>query len=38
MLNAFGGIAEHRGWLPDAHIAGHHAFQQSACAADSDFR
>lgn len=33
-MNALLDIADHTGWLPDAHIAGHHAFQQSACAAE----
>lgn len=27
-------IADHTGWMPDAHIANHHAYMQSACAAD----
>lgn len=34
ICNALLDIAEHSGWLPDAHIAGHAAFMQSACAAD----
>ena len=27
-------FADETGWLPDAHITGHHAYMQSACAAD----
>jgi predicted alpha-1,2-mannosidase len=37
MLNSLLDIAEHTGWLPDAHIACHHAYMQSACAADVIF-
>lgn len=37
MLNALLDTAEHTGWLPDAHIACHHAYMQSACAADVIF-
>ena len=33
-MNAMLDIAEHQGFLADAHVAGHHAFMQSACAAD----
>jgi len=33
-LNALIDIAEHTGWFPDAHIAGHHAYMQSGCACD----
>jgi predicted alpha-1,2-mannosidase len=38
MLNSLLDTAEHTGWLPDAWIAGHHAFQQSGCACDVLFR
>lgn len=34
LMNSLLGIAEHSGWLPDAHTAGHHAYLQSACACD----
>lgn len=34
MMNSLLDIADATGWLPDAHIAGHHAYMQSACAAD----
>ncbi len=34
MMNCLIDIADHSGWLPDAHITGHHAYMQSACAAD----
>jgi len=34
MMNSFLDIADHTGWLPDAHIAMHSAYMQSACAAD----
>ena len=34
MLNSLLDIAEQTGWLPDAHIAGHHAFQQGANGCD----
>jgi len=33
-MNSLLGIADHSGWLPDAHIACNHAYMQSACAAD----
>ncbi|MFC1479526.1 GH92 family glycosyl hydrolase [Planctomycetota bacterium] len=36
-LNALIDIAEHTGWLPDAHIAGKHAYMQSGCACDIIF-
>ncbi len=34
LANALLDIADHTGWMPDAHIANHHAYMQSACAAD----
>lgn len=32
ILNSLLDIASHTGWLPDAYIANHHAYMQSACA------
>ena len=38
LLNNLLDIAAHTGgWLPDAYLAGHHAYMQSACAADIIF-
>lgn len=37
MLHSLIDIADHTGWVPDAHIANHPAFMQSACAADIIF-
>ena len=34
MLNSLLDIAEHTGWLPDAHLANQHGYMQSACACD----
>ncbi len=34
LMNALLDIADHTGWLPDAHIAHQHAYMQSACACD----
>ena len=34
LANSLLDIADHTGWVPDAHIAHRHAYQQSACAAD----
>ncbi len=34
MMNSLLDIADHIGWLPDAYIAMHAAYMQSACAAD----
>lgn len=34
ILNSLIDIAEHTGWLPDAHIANQHGYMQSACACD----
>jgi predicted alpha-1,2-mannosidase len=37
IVNALLDVAEHEQWLPDAHIAGRSAYQQSACSADIIF-
>ncbi len=34
MMNSLLDIADHTGWLPDAHIAHQHGYMQSACACD----
>lgn len=34
IMNSLIDIAEHTGWLPDAYIANHHGYLQSACACD----
>lgn len=34
LLSSLLDIADHTGWLPDAHIAGRHAYMQSGCACD----
>ena len=37
MINGMLDVAEHTGWLPDAYIAGHHAYVQGGCSADIIF-
>ncbi len=34
MVNGLIDVAEHTGWLPDAWIAGHHAYAQGGCSCD----
>ncbi len=34
LMNSLLYQADETGWLPDAHIAGHHAYQQSGCCAE----